>query len=655
MEQDAMQGIMGLGQTQPMMAQGPRPTMQNPIPEVNADQLAAFDRARQEISPQEFSEEILRAGAEVDPQAVAELRQDLMAAQLPTELVLAMLTMVEALLAEPGRYAEIRQELLAEGVPEDLLPEQFDGEFFGALELALEQMMAMSQQQTVQNFAQGGLASLKPIAKELQSYGRNGDTMLAHITPQEARMLQRMGGSGTINPVTGLREYWGPIKAIGNAFKSVGKAVTGAVKSVVNGVKKFVKSPVGKIVTAAALAFFVGPAAASMIGVGSTAGVAAVSGFVGGFGSSIIGGDNFKTALRNGAIGGVVAGAGAGIIGGAEAFQAGSYTGPTTVSGQWDRLKSGVSSLFGSAPTGAEALPVDMSGPIQGTALPPLETPTVGATSATGAPVGAAPTATTGASLSPTSTAPISTSTTAVPGMQTVGQVGTGGGGGGGSSPGLFDRIGNFFTGNSAAPTTPGMTPQIQAGMDAVKALPAGTPSYVQQAAFDAAVQKATPSAFSTYAPYVAGGLGIMALTGGFNEQQPETPNLYEQMRAEINPEDYKVNLGPVVTTYNTPAGAQEGYQPYADFYASMAQNPFLPQQQVRMAAAGGPANPADFPRRNGAINGPGTETSDDIPAMLSDGEFVMTARAVRGAGNGSRRAGAKRMYQMMKQFERNT
>jgi hypothetical protein len=37
---------------------------------------------------------------------------------------------------------------------------------------------------------------------------------------------------------------------------------------------------------------------------------------------------------------------------------------------------------------------------------------------------------------------------------------------------------------------------------------------------------------------------------------------------------------------------------------------------------------------------------------MLSDGEFVFTAKAVRGAGNGSRRDGAKRMYQMMKQFE---
>tara|TARA_R110000782_G_scaffold12071_1_gene36217 strand:+ start:48 stop:1988 length:1941 start_codon:yes stop_codon:yes gene_type:complete len=39
-------------------------------------------------------------------------------------------------------------------------------------------------------------------------------------------------------------------------------------------------------------------------------------------------------------------------------------------------------------------------------------------------------------------------------------------------------------------------------------------------------------------------------------------------------------------------------------------------------------------PRMNGQISGPGTEKSDDIPAMLSDGEFVVNAAAVRGIGN---------------------
>jgi len=87
--------------------------------------------------------------------------------------------------------------------------------------------------------------------------------------------------------------------------------------------------------------------------------------------------------------------------------------------------------------------------------------------------------------------------------------------------------------------------------------------------------------------------------------------------------------------------------------------------------AEGGDVAMEDFERMNGEIDGPGTETSDDIPAMLSDGEFVMTGRAVRGAGsfeldedpNGiltlvpsasqSRERGTQLMYQMMDVFGR--
>lgn len=79
--------------------------------------------------------------------------------------------------------------------------------------------------------------------------------------------------------------------------------------------------------------------------------------------------------------------------------------------------------------------------------------------------------------------------------------------------------------------------------------------------------------------------------------------------------------------------------------------------QPIARVADGG------FPRKTGQIEGPGTERSDDIPAMLSDGEFVMTAKAVRGLGalNGAdkddkleqRRKGAKMMYDMMDKFEK--
>ncbi len=67
-----------------------------------------------------------------------------------------------------------------------------------------------------------------------------------------------------------------------------------------------------------------------------------------------------------------------------------------------------------------------------------------------------------------------------------------------------------------------------------------------------------------------------------------------------------------------------------------------LADRQGIMTAAGG-----------GEVNGPGTGTSDSVPARLSDGEFVLTAKAVRGAGGGDRDIGAARMYEMMSELER--
>ena len=46
-------------------------------------------------------------------------------------------------------------------------------------------------------------------------------------------------------------------------------------------------------------------------------------------------------------------------------------------------------------------------------------------------------------------------------------------------------------------------------------------------------------------------------------------------------------------------------------------------------------------------------EKADDVPAMLSKNEFVFTADAVRGAGNGSIEKGAQRMYDTMKKLEK--
>ena len=45
------------------------------------------------------------------------------------------------------------------------------------------------------------------LAQLIRSQGRGRDTVLAHITPREAALLKAAGGSGTMNPVTGLPEF----------------------------------------------------------------------------------------------------------------------------------------------------------------------------------------------------------------------------------------------------------------------------------------------------------------------------------------------------------------------------------------------------------------------------------------------------------------
>ena len=60
---------------------------------------------------------------------------------------------------------------------------------------------------------------LKELYHEIAGKGQDGDTMLAHINPEEALLLKAHGGSGTINPHTGLLEY----KPVKKAVKTVVK------------------------------------------------------------------------------------------------------------------------------------------------------------------------------------------------------------------------------------------------------------------------------------------------------------------------------------------------------------------------------------------------------------------------------------------------
>jgi len=633
---DEMQGIMSL----PEETAAPTP-----------EQTAAVDQMRSQLSPSEINTEMLGAAEEADPATVAEFKAELQGLQLPPEVLDMLNTMVEEILDAPQDYAALREKYMAQGL-EDLLPPEFDPAFFGALNMAIDQIRGASPTaqgpmpsgvNTVEDiftynpatapasmppegFAQGGIASL----------GRNGDTMLAHITPDEAAMLRRRGGSGSINPATGLPEFF----SLKGAFKKLGSAV-----------KKFASSTVGKIVIGAALFAVSGGAATALLGGYGSAAVAAGQGFIAGAGGNLLAGGNLKDSLKAGAKGALTAGALKGITQGASAFKAIPKAVPAEVRDVVAGVKPGETTAFPvEAPTKLPSTPLasQVSTGVQ-------------------APVVAPPSAYTSSykTLSSPGGIPLTGPNF---GVATAPSAVTTAGAAGSSTPPTG------FVGNVKAAINPNDDVGIMKGLNRafnpseIKAagIPGAEKAYADtflrtnskelaQKAYDAAM----PGMIRQYAPLVATGLGIMAATGGFDAEQPEVPAGYEDMVKGISPgqklltekpEQYGLRFGGVNTTY--------AYNPaqYAMPYAPYAPPPTAParMRQGGVASLMGykEGSPASYPRKTGHIAGPGTGTSDDVPAMLSDGEFVFTAKAVRAMGNGSRRAGAKRMYAMMKNLE---
>jgi len=318
-----------------MATAAPQAAMQMPqqgaSPFADPNAIAVYDQLRQTTSPKAFGDQMLAGAAQADPQAVAKFLQKLQSLNVPPEVLDALNNVVDEILANPERYDELRAKYIAQGLPEKILPAQFDPQFFVALNMAIDQMIA--EPAGVQSFARGGIAELKSIAKVIASYGRDGDTILAHITPAEARMLRRRGGSGTINPDTGLPEFKTIFEragdVVGDVVGGAGDAISDVVGGIGDAVQDFVSSDVGKIVTTVAIGYFLGPVVATSLGVGTgTVAAAAISGFVGGAGATLLGGGSLEDSLKAGAIGGLTAGAGA------AAFGASFYAPATMTPGQ---------------------------------------------------------------------------------------------------------------------------------------------------------------------------------------------------------------------------------------------------------------------------------------------------------------------------------
>ena len=122
-----------------------------------------------------------------------------------------IIALLEFVIQNPDKYGEVRQAAIEdEEIDENALPPQFDPIYIISLLVAL---YGLQDRLKEQGYARGGLTV---AARRVQAAGRGGDTELAHINPREAEMLRQAGGAGTINPKTGLREYkwnWGRVLA----------------------------------------------------------------------------------------------------------------------------------------------------------------------------------------------------------------------------------------------------------------------------------------------------------------------------------------------------------------------------------------------------------------------------------------------------------
>ena len=231
-------------------------------------------------------------------QALAQIAPQLEA--LPPDQLDALMRVFQYLYDHPEEYQEKVADLVANGKFEQGdFPDEYDPEFLSVVLLAIVDVRRRAQSQAPEQamtpppgMARGGIAE---AAKMAMSKGRGNDTMLAHITPKEAKMLRSKGGMGIINPDTGLPEY--------DLWSSIRDTITAPARAVIDVAKQVVASPIGRIAATVGLAMLIGPAAFGLSGaLGTAASMAVASGAV-----TAIGGGNISDILKSAAIGGATA------------------------------------------------------------------------------------------------------------------------------------------------------------------------------------------------------------------------------------------------------------------------------------------------------------------------------------------------------------
>jgi hypothetical protein len=519
----------------------------------------------------------------------------------------AILTIIQ-LLIEQGIDPETAKELAARileafaqgGQPAvEALANQLEQE--GMQQEGMQQPMMM---------AEGGLTSIDRARDMLQSRAPRGE-FLAYINPQEAGILKLMGGAGQDVNVRGVPSFF---------LKSIGKAVGSVFKGIGNAVKSIAKSPIGQIALAIAAPYAIG----AMFPAFATLGTASLGTF---------GGAALRAGISNLAIQGIATGKFdpkqaliAGLAGGALS----GLTGPASAAVNIDP---------------STGLPIDsITGTITQPSIPGSLQSNLGQQFNPSITPGITGTITQPSSFfSPTEygsalSKALPTPTTAV-----------------GTYPSLgFEVSPTSPVVNVAAPQPNIFERGIASVQDFGTKLmsdPIGTIGSGVKSAYDYASQNKGEAL-----------LAATAALGALTPQQPGEPDSsYEQRKTQYDAEvaRYITQYGGGTKLYSPSFYAMEGaVDPFAgrSTYAAMGgrigyEGGSMPMGEPRRNQVG--IMELDYRKEGGFVPPIGIkEKADDIPAMLSNNEFVFTANAVRNAGGGNVNKGAERMYGLMKQLE---
>ena len=445
-----------------------------------------------QLAPEQALELVFSSIDEEALDSLREAKQELEA--LSAEELADISDMVDYMIANPDEYDESLEQLLkSDAIDPGDLPPTYDETFLQLFNAVVKMAMGtpvtapMEQQMQAQGFARGGLASLAAA-------GRHNDSMLAHITPGEAHILRARGGSGTINPYTGLPEFFlkKVFKGVKKAFKSIGKAV----KKVVSSVGKVLKKAAPMILSVA-LSIPFGPIVGSALGSG--------------LGTLIQGGspgDALKAAFLGGVSGAAFAGV-KGMIGG-EGFMAGVKAGlpaglrPGGVTAGAPGPDVAIDSVSG-APAGAAPLPAAQQALIESAAPSGATGATTSAT--TGATAGAVPGATSAVTAQPSLLASELVQSGAAPSSGNLLTNSLA------AAKNTASKFFNFLSPSRAVPDASA----VLGSADYASFIDAG---FTPQQAFTQAQSAMTPGMISRYGPLALAGTGLLAATGGFSPQE---------------------------------------------------------------------------------------------------------------------------------------